>query len=194
MTDPSALVKAELRRLARNRRAAAHVHLCATAADALAGLAPGLGLAPGAVVAGYWPIGSEIDPRPLMAALAARGHPLALPVIECADRPLLFRSWAPGAPLDDGPGRTRHPMPDTRPCRPDVLLVPMLAFDRRGFRLGQGGGYYDRTLAALRSTGPVWAVGLAYAAQRVPDLPADPWDQAMDAIITETGLHAEESE
>ncbi|MGF1461971.1 MAG: 5-formyltetrahydrofolate cyclo-ligase [Maricaulaceae bacterium] len=126
---------------------------------------------PGRVVAGYWPLGSEIDPRPLMAALADRGARLALPVVAAAQAPLVFRDWSPGTALEPGPNGTHHPPPSAAQVRPDWVLVPLLGFDSRGVRLGYGGGYYDRTLAALRSEGAVTAVGLAYAGQAVARAP-----------------------
>ncbi|OAN45644.1 5-formyltetrahydrofolate cyclo-ligase [Paramagnetospirillum marisnigri] len=180
--------KMELRRHARVVRADAASRLGVSAGEALADQADGLELAPGAVVAGYWPLADEIDPRPLMRALAARGHPLALPVVVGRETPLEFRSWSPDDPLDAGPHGTRHPPTSAERVTPDVVLVPLLCFDAKGFRLGYGGGYYDRTLAALRRARPVLAVGLAFAAQRVEAVPAEAWDQGLDKIATEQGV------
>jgi 5-formyltetrahydrofolate cyclo-ligase len=179
--------KSELRRQARLRRAAAHRTDGAPAAAQLAeGVAAKAGLAFGATIAGYWPIGDEIDPRPLLATLAERGHRLALPVAIAKDRPLIFREWQAGDRLEEGPHGTHHPPAHALVLRPAILLVPLLAFDRRGFRLGQGGGYYDRTLAGLRAQGrAVRAIGLAFAAQEVAWLPDDPHDQRLDAVATE---------
>lgn len=159
-----------------------------TAPLAVAALADGLGLPPKALVAGYWPLGDEIDARPLMLALAGAGHDLALPVVVGSDSPLEFRRWAPGDDLIDGPHGTLRPT-DTAPAvDPAVLLVPLLAFDGAFFRLGYGGGYYDRTLARLRRTGPVTAIGLAFSVQQVPALPLGPWDQPLDMVVTERGV------
>ncbi|WP_431280814.1 5-formyltetrahydrofolate cyclo-ligase [Humitalea sp. 24SJ18S-53] len=140
----------------------------------------------GAVVAGYAPFGTEIDPRPLLAALERRGHTLVLPVTSPRGQPLRFRRWRFGAPLASGPMGTRHPAEGDW-IDPDWLLVPLLAFDRAGRRLGYGGGYYDRTLARLPDA---TAVGAAYAAQEMPEVPAGPHDALLPLIATETGLIA----
>ncbi|WP_135469299.1 5-formyltetrahydrofolate cyclo-ligase [Crenalkalicoccus roseus] len=139
---------------------------------------------PGAVVAGFWPMGSEIDIRPLLRALEARGHPLALPVTPRRGQPLAFRRWRFGEALAPGPLGTRQPAAG-QAVRPDWLLVPLLAFDRAGRRLGYGGGYYDRTLAALPGA---TALGCAYAAQEVPEVPAGPEDAVLPRIATEAGI------
>jgi len=140
---------------------------------------------PGAgVVAGYWPIGAEIDPRPLLVALHRRGFRLALPAVVAPAAPLAFRAWRPGDRLEQGPIGTRQPAPDRLMLVPDVIVVPLLAFDRRGFRLGYGGGFYDRTLALARRRGAV-AVGVGYAAQEVAALPTEPFDQRLDWVISE---------
>lgn len=143
--------------------------------------------APGMVVAGYWPMGDEIDPRPLMECLAGRGCPLVLPVVTARGRPLSFRRWDVGDLLEDGPHGTLHPLADAPELVPDILLVPLLAFDAGGYRLGYGGGYYDRTLAGLRAQGRVTAIGLAFAAQRVAAVPRDHHDQPLDLVLTENG-------
>lgn len=135
-------------------------------------------------VAGYVPVRSEIDPRPALARLAALDRPVALPVVLAPDQPLVFRRWHPDQPLVPGAYGIAAPGPDAAPLDPTVLLVPLLAFDRRGYRLGYGGGFYDRTLFSLRSHGPVLAVGVAFAAQEVPAVPAAPFDQPLDGIVT----------
>lgn len=140
------------------------------------------------MVGGYWPLPGELDPRPLMEALAARGAALALPVVVAPDAPLAFRGWSSGDRLESGPHGTAHPTQAAPLLVPTLLLVPLLAFDAKGFRLGFGGGYYDRTLDALRRGGGVVAVGLAFAAQQSPALPSDPWDQPLDIVFTEEGL------
>lgn len=139
----------------------------------------------GRPTSGYWPIGTEIDPRPALETLAEHG-PVGLPVVEGRDRPLAFRHWRPGDPLVPGGFGTSVPAAD-EPMTPEVLIVPLLAFDGRGHRLGYGGGFYDRTLAALRARGPVLAVGFAFAAQRVEALPVEPTDAALDLVVTEAG-------
>lgn len=178
--------KDALRRLARATREAAARGDPTGAALALARhFLAGLSLAPDAIVAGYWPTQGEIDPRPLMRALAGRGHGLALPVIAAKAAPLIFRRWD-GATLPPA-GRFGIPAPDAAApeIRPDVILVPLLAFDARGHRLGYGGGYYDRTLAGWRAGGGGLAIGLAFAAQQVDELPTEPTDQPLDGIATE---------
>jgi 5-formyltetrahydrofolate cyclo-ligase len=190
MDDSAA--KADLRRAARQARSAAAA-ANPNAAAALANLAlDGLGAAPGAVVAGYAPIGDEIDPMPLMELLAG-SHPCALPSVE-EERALTFRLWSPLVALL--PGRYGIPSPslDSPAILPDILLVPMLAFDRRGHRLGYGGGHYDATLALLRGRKPIQAVGLAYAAQEIERVPDEGWDQVLDAVATEKGFMRFESE
>lgn len=130
-------------------------------------------------------MGSELDPRPLMQALDGRGHGLALPVVAGAGRPLVFRAWTPGDPLRPAAFNTREPSPDKAEVTPRVVLVPLLAFDRAGYRLGYGGGFYDRTLAGLRAAGTALAVGLAFAGQEVESVPRDVNDRRLDWIVTE---------
>jgi 5-formyltetrahydrofolate cyclo-ligase len=142
----------------------------------------------GAVVAGYWPIATEIDDRPLLARLHARGFTCALPVVVARAAPLVFRRWAPLDPLEPGEHETWQPPASAREVTPDLILVPLLAFDAAGRRLGQGIGYYDRTLAAARRADTVVAVGMAYAAQRFAHVPHGPLDQAMDWLLTEQSL------
>jgi 5-formyltetrahydrofolate cyclo-ligase len=176
--------KAELRRIAGARR---------DAAAALAGITTAAGdrflatvrIPPAAPVSGYWPMRSEADPRPILTALGARGHPLCLPVVVGKGQPLVFRAWRPGDALVAGGFGTLVPAPDQAPVVPRLLLVPLLAFDRRGYRLGYGGGFYDRTLAALRAAGPVVAVGLALSAQEVDAVPHDATDARLDWVVTE---------
>lgn len=179
---PLAALKAEARKLARARRAACDPALGARLAAVLLEALPP---PPGAVIAGYWPMAAEIDIRPLLHALHERGHALALPVTPPRGRPLLFRRWRPGDELARGPMGTSQPGPEAEPLAPDWLLVPLLAFDRAGRRLGQGGGYYDRTLAALPGA---TAIGCAYAAQELDEVPAGPEDARLQAIATEAGL------
>ncbi|MFN9092458.1 MAG: 5-formyltetrahydrofolate cyclo-ligase [Alphaproteobacteria bacterium] len=174
--------KAAARKLARARRAGlANAAAPALLEDAvLAQYAP----PPGAIIAGYWPMGEEMDPRPLMLALAARGHALALPVTPPCGQPLTFRAWAPGAALRAGPMGISEPA-EGEALSPDILLVPLLAFDRAGRRLGYGGGYYDRTLAALPGAK---AIGIAYAGQEMPEVPAGPQDFRLPLIATEDSV------
>lgn len=145
---------------------------------------------PAGVAAGYWPMRSEIDPRPLMARLARAGWRLALPVTPArrTDGPLIFRRWEPGGAMEEHAFGMREPQPAAEAVRPDLVLVPLLAFDAAGHRLGYGAGHYDRTLQALRAAGPVYAVGLAFAGQATATLPAGPHDQPLDAVATERGF------
>ncbi|WP_245215824.1 5-formyltetrahydrofolate cyclo-ligase [Pararoseomonas baculiformis] len=139
----------------------------------------------GAVVAGFWPMGHEIDIRPLMRALEARGHRLCLPRTPKRGLPLDFRAFAFGDELVKGPVGTRQPAEDAPPCVPDWLIVPLLAFDRAGRRLGYGGGYYDRTLAGLPGAG---TLGVAYACQEMDVVPSGPHDAPLGAVATEAGV------
>jgi 5-formyltetrahydrofolate cyclo-ligase len=137
----------------------------------------------GAALAAYMPMRTEIDPLP---AMAAHDGPVGVPVIVAAGRPLRFREWTPGAALVEGAFGALIPAEGAW-IDPDVLIVPLLAFDRRGFRLGYGGGFYDRTLAALRAHRPRLAIGFGFAAQEVAAVPVEPTDQRLDAILTERG-------
>jgi 5-formyltetrahydrofolate cyclo-ligase len=175
--------KADLRRKARAHRATL---TRSDYAGAIARYASDLDLVPGAVVAGYFPFRDEADPRALMAALSAKGHQLALPVVE-SGLPLVFRAWKMGDAMHanaDAYG-IPEPLAAAPAVVPALVLVPLLAFDADGHRLGYGGGYYDRTLDALKG---VPAVGIAYAGQEVPLLPREGHDHPLDAVITENGL------
>lgn len=187
MRDSIAQIKTQLRRqctVRRGRLATAGPDAGARAARQLLGrLTP----KPGAVVAGYWPIRDEIDPRPLMHHLADAGHPVVLPVTGRRAEPLLFRLWRPGDRLIGGKYGTMEPAPDRPAMDPDWILVPLLAFDPRGYRLGYGAGYYDATLEALRGRG-VTAIGFAFAGQAVARVPDAPHDQPLDWVATETEL------
>ena len=141
--------------------------------------------APGAVISGYWPMESEMDPRMLMSDLAGQGHPLCLPVVQGRGKPLVFRAWRKGDAMVPGSLGIPAPGPDAAVLTPSLLLVPLLAFDREGFRLGHGAGYYDMTLAGLRAAGPVLAVGIAYAGQEVARVPREAHDQPLDWVVTE---------
>jgi 5-formyltetrahydrofolate cyclo-ligase len=135
------------------------------------------------IVGAYWPIRSEVDPRPLMRALIRRGQDVALSQI--LHPHLSWRLWRPGDVLIKGGFGVREPGPDAPECFPVALLVPLAAFDRRGHRLGYGKGHFDRAIAALSQKHPVLTVGLAYAAQEVDDVPAEPHDRGLDFVVTE---------
>lgn len=139
------------------------------------------------VIAGYWPIGSELDVRPLLHALCAGGRDICLPVVTRKDAPLSFRRWRPDCVM--APDAQGVPAPLAgEVMRPTLILVPLLAFTPNGARLGYGGGYYDRTLAALRSSGDVFACGVAYAGQEVRALPTDAHDAPLNGILTPDGF------
>ncbi|MCB1330074.1 MAG: 5-formyltetrahydrofolate cyclo-ligase [Maritimibacter sp.] len=137
----------------------------------------------GRPLSGFVPIRTEINPLPVMAAMATHG-PVGVPVIMARGAPLGFRSWRPGCAMEPGPFGAAVPV-EGEPLVPEVLIVPLMAFDRAGGRLGYGGGFYDRTLELLRAAGPIFAVGFAYAAQEAEDLPLEPTDQPLDAIVTD---------
>ncbi|MCR9071736.1 MAG: 5-formyltetrahydrofolate cyclo-ligase [Alphaproteobacteria bacterium] len=188
--DPEELsrAKAELRtRMSRDREVMAE-----EAADAAHRLSVNLSaaLAPssGTVVSGYWPMRDEIDPRPCLHTLWTGGCRIALPVVPDGKQALVFREWEPDEELVPGPYGTSEPAPEAEIVYPSLLLVPLLAFDRRGRRLGYGGGYYDRTLAALREWQTVQAIGVAFAAQEIDAVPAGPHDALLNGIVTEAGF------
>jgi len=137
------------------------------------------------VISGYHPIGSELDPRPLLVKLRRAGHSIALPVVLEKHAPLLFREWSEGDQMSLGPFGVKEPLPGSPEAMPNVLLVPLLAFDRRGYRLGYGGGFYDRTLTLLRKQGTPLAVGVGFAAQEVDAVPVAEYDQPLNWIVTE---------
>ncbi len=120
--------------------------------------------------------------------MSALGLLSALPIIDGQGLPLRFRTWRPGDPVRPGVLGTSEPSPDAAALIPDLVLVPLLAFDRQRHRLGFGAGFYDRTLASLRANGPVLAVGVAFAAQEVPAVPIDSWDEPLDLVLTEQGV------
>jgi 5-formyltetrahydrofolate cyclo-ligase len=138
---------------------------------------------PGATVAGFWPLADEIDIRPLLQALAARGHNLALPETPPRGQALIFRRFVTGEPLRPGRFGTMHPAGAI--VTPDIVLVPLLAFDAMGNRLGYGGGYYDRTFTAYPAAS---RIGCAFAAQEMREVPTEPHDVTLDAIATERGV------
>lgn len=177
--------KRDLRAAARACRAAAARAAPDAAAAASDMFRRAIRLRPGAVVAGYLPIGDEIDAEPLLRRLGGDGYETALPRLARRNAALAFIAWRCGDVLEAGPFGTLQPPATGRFVVPDALIVPMLAFDRRGYRLGYGGGYYDRTLAALRRRRAITAIGIAYAAQEVAAVPHDRHDQPLDWIVTD---------
>jgi 5-formyltetrahydrofolate cyclo-ligase len=186
VTDSSSsALKAALRRQALARRDALPAAERAQAAEAIAAHAFPVAVAPGAIVAGFMPMKSEINPLPLMRKLAAAGARLALPVVAGKGQPLIMRAWGFGEPLSSGVWGIREPPPTAPAVAPDILIVPLLAFDRAGQRIGYGAGYYDMTIAALRTKREVVAIGLAFAAQEIAAVPATARDVPLDLVLTE---------
>lgn len=159
------------------------------AAERAAAHLPVEALAPFKVAAGYHALGAELSPWPVLRKLQAMGARIALPVAPRPHSPLVFRAFAPDQPLEPDAARIPSPTEDAETLTPDLIIAPLIAFDREGYRLGQGGGYYDRTLEALRGAGGAFVIGLAYAGQETPRIPRDAHDQPLDAILTETGYH-----
>jgi 5-formyltetrahydrofolate cyclo-ligase len=183
--DTIPTLKAELRKAALARRDAMPPAERQAAAEAIAARPFPLPIASGAIVSGFMPLRSEINPLPLMRKLAAAGAKLALPVVAGRGRPLIMRAYAFGQALAEGVWGIREPMPDAPEVEPDILLVPLAAFDRKGNRIGYGAGYYDMTIGRLRGLKSVVAVGLAFAAQEVPEVPVTPRDARLDLVLTE---------
>jgi 5-formyltetrahydrofolate cyclo-ligase len=177
--------KAALRREATARRDALPADARHAAAEAIAERKFPLAMMSGTIVSGFMPMKTEINPLPLMRKLAEAGATLALPVVAGRGKPLTMRAWLWGEPLGSGVWGIREPKPQAPQVDPDILLVPLLIFDRAGYRLGYGGGYYDRTIAGLRARKTVTAVGIAFAAQEVPSVPVTPRDVRLDLVLTE---------
>ena len=145
-------------------------------------------VAPGAIVSGYWPIRDEFDVMPVMRRISGAGYRCALPFVDKKRHVLIFREWRPGTVMLEGPFRIPEPTEEAAVLTPSLLLVPLLAYDSEGFRLGYGGGYYDGALADLRAAdGPVLAVGMAFSEQLVERVPHGTRDQQLDWIVTERG-------
>ena len=185
--------KAELRNDALQRRNALRLDVRVDFAARLAVVGPPLVLEclPSVgkpVTAVFSPIGSEPDVRPLASALHAAGVPLVLPVDLSHGSPLIFRRWAPGDRLAVGPLGIAEPLRDALELDPDVIVVPLIAFDRRGHRIGYGAGNWDRTLVALRRRKQVRVIGVAYAIQEERLIPNEPHDEPVDLILTDRNV------
>jgi 5-formyltetrahydrofolate cyclo-ligase len=174
-------VKADFRKAAFATRKSAYHAGQGQAAELLADVLAAHG---GKILSGYMPMRTEIDPLP---AMAAHQGPVCVPVITGKAQPLRFREWTPGCAMVPGDFGALIPV-DGAWLVPQIVIVPLLAFDARGYRLGYGGGFYDRTLQALRARGPVLAIGFAFAAQEVAEVPTDATDQKLDMIVTENGV------
>ncbi|HKS21132.1 MAG TPA: 5-formyltetrahydrofolate cyclo-ligase [Bradyrhizobium sp.] len=177
--------KAELRAAALARRDALSDKQRARSALALAKRGLPLEIARGMVVSGYAPIRNEIDPTPLMLKLAAQGARLALPVVNARGKSLTFRAWSANDRLMLGPLGIPEPSPAAAELVPDVMLVPLAAFDRLGHRIGYGAGHYDYTFAHLRKSKAVTGIGVAFAVQEIEAVPALSHDVALDFVLTD---------
>jgi 5-formyltetrahydrofolate cyclo-ligase len=178
--------KADLRAAALAKRDAISPDERAAAAEAVATRGLPFEIANGAVVSAYSPIRNEIDPTPLMHRLASLGARLALPSVTARGHSLIFRAWSPGERLMLGALGIPEPSPAAAEVLPDVMLVPLAAFDRLGHRIGYGAGHYDFTFAHLRKMKPVVGVGLAFMVQETRAIPALSHDVALDYVLTET--------
>jgi len=190
MTDcdqPPEQLKAALRRVAVARRDALPPAERMAAAQAIAEQGLPVEVGPGVIVSGFSPLRSEISPLPLLRRLADAGASLALPVVVGRGHPLVMRAWSFGAPLVAGVWGIREPSSGAPELYPDILIVPLLAFDRCGHRIGYGAGYYDLTISRLRAMKPVTAIGIAFAAQEIAVVPATSRDARLDLVLTERG-------
>jgi 5-formyltetrahydrofolate cyclo-ligase len=183
--------KAEARKVAARVRKRAHEQVGLEASTQLAALRfPVVPVVGRSVVSAFFPYKTEIDTRGFLGRLAGDGWTTALPIVIALGEPLVFRRWLPGEPTVPGMWDIPQPTEDARVVEPDVLLVPMLAFDRQGYRLGYGGGFYDRTLETLRAKKTIVAIGVAYAAQEVDSVVRGAHDQPLDFVITEKEVFA----
>jgi 5-formyltetrahydrofolate cyclo-ligase len=185
---PTERSKAELRAAALAKRDALSDSKRAAAAKAVAKRGLPVEVMQGMIVSAYSPIRSEIDPGPLMRTLAALGAQLALPAVMARGKSLAFRVWSPDDRLMLGPLGILEPSPAAAELVPDIMLVPLAAFDRSGHRIGYGAGHYDYTLAHLRKLKAITAIGLAFAAQEIEEVPALSHDVALDYVLTETKM------
>jgi 5-formyltetrahydrofolate cyclo-ligase len=177
--------KAALRASALALRDALSAAERATAAQAIADRAFPVTIAAGMIVSGFSPMKTEINPIPLLRKLADAGAQLALPAIAGRGHPLTMRAWSFGAPLASGQWGIREPTADALEVAPDILIVPLACFDRAGYRIGYGAGYYDMTIHALRAKKKVIAIGIAFAAQEISKVPATARDERLDLVLTE---------
>jgi len=177
--------KAALRHQAIARRDALPASERQQAAEMIAAREFPLAIAPGTIVSGFMPLKSEINPLALMRKVAEAGAQLALPEVAGRGKPLIMRAYAFGAELAIGQWGIRQPKPEAPEVAPDVLIVPLLAFDRAGHRLGYGAGYYDMTINALRASKPIVVIGIAFAAQEIDVVPTTLRDARLDLVLTE---------
>ncbi len=182
-------LKAELRAQALARRDAESAECAAAFADRIAtvGLDLTQRLRP-RFVSAYYAIRNEPSTLPLLDTLSREGFETALPVTGARHTPLVFRQWRPGEPMSEGKMSIHEPLPEAPEVLPELLFVPLAAFDRAGNRIGYGAGFYDRTLAKLRALKPICAVGIAYACQALPAVPHEAHDERLDYVLTEKEL------
>ena len=185
VSSPSENPKASLRQRAVALRDALPAAERQAAAAAIAARAFPVPVPPGAIVSAFFPMGSEISPMPLLKRLADKGAKLALPVVAGRGKPLIMRAWKVGDALDTGVWGIRQPKAEAPEVDPDILIVPLLAFDRTGHRIGYGAGYYDMTIARLRGIKSITAIGIAFATQEIPKVPATERDARLDLVLTE---------
>ena len=185
MSDAISDLKTVIRKDALMRRDALPAAERAKAAETIAARAFPLAINSGTIVSGFMPLKTEINPIPLMRKLADAGARLALPVVAGKGKPLIMRAWSFGEPLDSGVWGIREPNADAPEVAPDIVLVPLLAFDRHGHRIGYGAGYYDMTIGKLRAMKRIVAVGIAFAAQEIEQVPVTPRDARLDLVLTE---------
>ncbi|HCH23423.1 MAG TPA: 5-formyltetrahydrofolate cyclo-ligase [Oceanospirillaceae bacterium] len=133
----------------------------------------------------FWPLAEELDTLPILHALHTAGHQVLLPIMQGAGKPLLFGCWAPGDVLVEAAFKTLQPSPEQARMTPDVMLCPLLAFDRNGYRMGYGGGFYDRSIAQIKAQGELCTIGIAFAAQEVDSIVIGEFDEPLDMIVTE---------
>jgi 5-formyltetrahydrofolate cyclo-ligase len=184
-----AALKASFRMQARERRAMAYRAIGTQIAAQLVNYLPELYLPPHCVVAGYVQRGSELDPLPMLKALRNNGCRLALPTVTAKNSPMVFRAWTPDEPLVTDAAGLPTPPATAGDIVPEALIVPLVAFDGKGTRLGTGAGYYDRTLPALRANNPkLMVIGVAFAVQQERELPREATDVPLDVVITERGV------
>ncbi len=177
--------KAELRHEAFARRDALPASERAAAVESVTQRPFPVAVKPGAIVSGYSSMKSEFNPVPLMRKLSDAGATLALPVTPKRGNPLIMRAWAFGDEMASGVWGIREPKPESPEVFPDIMLVPLAAFDRNGHRIGYGAGYYDKTITRIRAMKPVVAIGVAFAAQEIERVPATPFDARLDLVLTE---------
>ncbi|MBS0535944.1 MAG: 5-formyltetrahydrofolate cyclo-ligase [Proteobacteria bacterium] len=190
LTDTASSQKSALRAATLAKRDAMPAAERQAAAEELAARGLPVAVEPGQIVSGFMPMKTEINPLPLLRKLADAGARLALPCIAGRGKPLIMRAYQFGDQFKSGQWGIREPTPDAPEAKPDIVLVPLVCFDRAGHRVGYGAGYYDRTIAGLRALKPVVTIGIAFALQEIPQVPATEHDQRLDFVLTEKEIIA----